>query len=228
MRGSSESVPTFNISLLPSAEYIGCCRDCSAACRGGAVVIVGERSEGLSSWPRAFRFAMRYMGRVSKARCQGFPNCQGAAAKREGQAFRRAPSQISRDRQGAAAKEDGGASGTSLPPVARNRQGAAAKREAGCIRKYPQLSQLPYVVEWAKARKSPPGQAPVTGAASVPDEVRNAAAKPFSLDTIKKRFLFSAQPIGAPTKAQRSGFCGEEEGQRSGMRDALPRRASRI
>jgi len=30
----------------------------------------------------------------------------------------------------------------------------------------------------------------VQGAASVPDEVRNAAAKPFSLDTIKKRFLF--------------------------------------
>ena len=75
-------------------------------------------------------------------------------------------------------------------PVSRNRQGAAAKRGAEGIRKYPQLSQLPYVVEWAKALESPPGQAPVTGAASVPDEVRNAAAKPFSLDTIKKRFLF--------------------------------------
>ena len=66
---------------------------------------------------------------------------------------------------------------------------------------------------------------PVTGAASVPDEVRNAAAKPFSLDTIKKRFLFSAQPIGAPTKAQRSGFCGEEE---SGEAPPAAEKASRF
>ena len=103
----------------------------------------GGRSQGLSFYSRAFRFAMR---------------CPGSHGRRA--------------------------------PSFRNHQGAAVKREAGCIRKYPQLSQLPYVVEWAKARKSPPGQAPVTGAASVPDEVRNAAAKPFSLDTIKRRFLF--------------------------------------
>ena len=79
-----------------------------------------------------------------------------------------------------------------------------------------------------KSLESRQAKTPVKGAASVPGEARNAAASVFSLDTIKKRFLFSAQPIGAPTKAQRSGFYGEEEGQRSGMRDALPRRASRI
>ena len=167
MRGSSESVPTRLASLLPSAEYIGCRRYCSAAARRTLTVIVGWKiARPVLLLPRIpLRYALP--GRVSKA------GCQSPATARVRQQ-----------------KENGRASGTSLPPVARNRQGAAAKREAGCIRKYPQLSQLPYVVEWAKARKSPPGQAPVTGAASVPGEVRNAAAKPFSLDTIKRRFLF--------------------------------------
>ena len=49
--------------------------------------------------------------------------------------------------------------------------------------------------------------------------------EPFSLDTIKKRFLFSTQPIGAPTKAQRSGFCGEEE---SGEAPPAAEKASRF
>ena len=35
-----------------------------------------------------------------------------------------------------------------------------------------------------------PGQTPVTGAASVPDEVRNAAARAFFSYTIKRRILF--------------------------------------
>ena len=145
----------------------------------------------------------------------------------------------------------------------RNNQGAAAKREAEGIRKYPQLSQLPYVVEWAKALESPPGQAPVTGAASVPDEVRNAAAKPFSLTPSKGAFSFSSER-GTPQKPSEAGFVGKRKaakrrqrrkkragfeeaarladpkgpeiamprrcarGQRSGIRDALPRRASRI
>ena len=177
MRGSSESVPTRLASLLPSAEYIGCRRYCSAAARRTLTVIVGWKiARPVLLLPRIpLRYALP--GRVSKA------GCQSPATARVRQQ-----------------KENGRASGTSLPPVARNRQGAAAKREAGCIRKYPQLSQLPYVVEWAKALESPPGQAPVTGAASVPDEVRNAAAKPFSLDTIKKRFLFFLGKI-------ERGFC---------------------
>lgn len=41
MRGSSESVPAKPAGLLPSAEYIGCCRDCSAAARRTPAAIVG-------------------------------------------------------------------------------------------------------------------------------------------------------------------------------------------
>ena len=71
-----------------------------------------------------------------------------------------------------------------------NCQGAAAKRERQSIRAGPGLSLVSRADTGGKARRSYPGQTPVTGAASVPDEVRNAAAKPFSLDTIKRRFLF--------------------------------------
>ena len=42
----------------------------------------------------------------------------------------------------------------------RNCQGAAAKREWQSIRSGPQLLRLPYLVEWAKARRFPPGQNP--------------------------------------------------------------------
>ena len=52
--------------------------------------------------------------------------------------------------------------GAPLPPIVRNCQGAAAKRERQSIPEFPQLSQLPYSVEWAKARRFPPGQTPVT------------------------------------------------------------------
>ena len=111
-------------------------------------------------------------------------------------------------------------------PAIPNSQGAAAKREAESIRKCPQLFHAHMRLSGPNHRP-PPGQTPVTGAASVPDEVRNAAARAFFSYTIKRRILFFLGK-GHPTKAQRSGFCGEEEGQRSGMRDALPRRASRI
>ena len=47
MRGSSESVPTRLASLLPGAEYIGCCRCCSAAARRTPAVIVGWKTARL-------------------------------------------------------------------------------------------------------------------------------------------------------------------------------------
>ena len=104
MRGSSESVPTRPADLLPSAEYIGCRRYCSAAARRTPAVIVGWKiARSVLLLPRIpLRYALP--GRVSKAGCQAL----------------------------------------------RNRQGAAAKRERQSIRKYPQLSQHPYVVEWSK------------------------------------------------------------------------------
>ena len=71
-----------------------------------------------------------------------------------------------------------------------NCQCAAAKKEQKSIRNFPQLPKLPYAVEWAKPASFYRAKAPVTGVASVPGEARNAAAQPFSLDTIKRRFLF--------------------------------------
>ena len=65
---------------------------------------------------------------------------------------------------------------------------------------------------------------PVTGAASVPGEVRNAAARAFFSYTIKRRILFFLGK-GHPTKAQRSGFCGEEE---SGEAPPAAEKASRF
>ena len=58
-----------------------------------------------------------------------------------------------------------------------------------------------YAIEWVTPAGFHRAKPPVSGAASVPDEVRNAAAGVFSRDTIKRRFLFSAQPIGAPHKS---------------------------
>ena len=71
-----------------------------------------------------------------------------------------------------------------------NCQGAAAKRERQSIRAGPGLSLVSRADTGGKARRSYPGQTPVTGAASVPDEVRNAAARAFFSYTIKRRILF--------------------------------------
>ena len=81
MRGSSESVPTRLASLLPGAEYIGCCRCCSAAARRTPAVIVGWKTARLVLL--APRIPLRYAlpGRVSKAHHQALSNHQGASAK---------------------------------------------------------------------------------------------------------------------------------------------------
>ena len=183
MRGSSESVPTFNRSLLPSAEYIGCRRYCSAAARRTPAVIVGWKiARPVLLLPRIpLRYALP--GWVSKAGYQAIRNRQGAAAKRGRQGIRdRQPPTYPQPPGGGSKKRTAGHPG---PPTANLPQppgcgskkrtarhpgpptdslpqppGCGSKREAEGIRKYPQLSQLPYVVEWAKARKSPPGQNP--------------------------------------------------------------------
>ena len=84
MRGSSESVPTFNRSLLPSAEYIGCCRDCSAAARRTPAVIVGWKiARPVLLLPRIpLRYALPCQ--ATKARRQSLSNHRGAAAKENG------------------------------------------------------------------------------------------------------------------------------------------------
>ena len=81
----------------------------------------------------------------------------------------------------------------SVPPILqipRNHRIAAAKQKQRASGTTPQLPKLPYAVEWSKPVSFHQAKTPVTGAASVPGEARNAAAQPFSLDTIKRRFLF--------------------------------------
>ena len=75
-------------------------------------------------------------------------------------------------------------------PGSRKSQCAAAKREAEGIRKCPQLFHAPYVVEWATPAGFHRAKPPVSGAASVPGEARNAAARAFFSYTIKRRILF--------------------------------------
>ena len=126
MRGSSESVPTFNRSLLPSAEYIGCRRYCSAAARRTPAVIVGWKiARPVLLLPRIpLRYALP--GWVSKAGYQAIRNRQGAAAKRGGQSirdrpFRQSPATARMRQQ----KEDGRASRTAnrqSPTTAKVRQ----------------------------------------------------------------------------------------------------------
>ena len=81
----------------------------------------------------------------------------------------------------------------SVPPILqipRNHRIAAAKQKQRASGTTPQLPKLPYAVEWSKPVSFHQAKTPVKGAASVPGEARNAAAQPFSLDTIKRRFLF--------------------------------------
>ena len=216
MRGSSESVPTFNRSLLPSAEYIGCCRDCSAAARRTPAVIVGWKiARPVLLLPR---IPLRY----------ALP-CQATKARRQ-----------------------------SLS----NHRGAAAKENGGVSLNFPNFRECQMWLS-GPSHQSLPGQTPVTGAASVPGEARNAAASAFSLTPSKGAFSFSTER-GTPQKPSEAGFVGKRKaakrrqrrkkragfeeaarladpkgpeiamprrcarGQRSGMRDALSRRASRI
>ena len=180
MRGSSESVPTFNRSLLPSAEYIGCRRYCSAAARRTPAVTVGWKiARPVLLLPRIpLRYALP--GWVSKAGYQAI----------------------------------------------RNRQGAAAKREAEGIPEFPQLMKLHTWLS-GPSHQLLPVQNPRNRRCERSGRSPECRRQAFFSYTIKRRILFFLGK-GHPTKAQRSGFCGEEEGQRSGMRDALPRRASRI
>ena len=106
MRGSSESVPTFNRSLLPSAEYIGCCRDCSAAARRTPAAIVGWKiARPVLLLPRIpLRYALPGQSRKNGAQL----------------------SSTARVRQ---QKRTAGHPGGTTPPVFRDRQGAAAKEE---------------------------------------------------------------------------------------------------
>ena len=87
-------------------------------------------------------------------------------------------------------KEDGKASGTANRQPIRNRQGAAAKEKLRASGNTPSFRNFHMWLNGQKPASPHQAKTPVKGAASVPGEARNAAAKPFSLDTIKKRFLF--------------------------------------
>ena len=110
-----------------------------------------------------------------------------------------------------------------------NCQGAAVKRERRCVRKGPGLSLVSRADTGGKALDDHRAKTPVIRAGKgVPGKARNAAASAFSSTPSKGASSFRRNQQGSPAATRRSGCGGEEEGQRSGMRDALPRRASRI
>ena len=105
-----------------------------------------------------------------------------------------------------------------------NCQGAAAKKERRSVRTGPGVSFRSRENTGGKTHGYYQSKTLVTGAASVPGEARNAAARAFFSYTIKRRILFF-HGEGHPTKAQRSGFCGEEE---SGEAPPAAEKASRF
>ena len=74
--------------------------------------------------------------------------------------------------------------------VLSNCQGAAAKRERRIVRTGPGVSFRSRENTGGKTHGYHQSKTPVTGAASVPGEARNAAARAFFSYTIKKRILF--------------------------------------
>ena len=85
VRGSSESVPTRLASLLPSAEHIGCCRDCSAAARRTPAVIVGWKiARSVLLLPRIpLRYALPGQSWEEGAKLPQPPGCGSKKRSRE-------------------------------------------------------------------------------------------------------------------------------------------------
>ena len=111
----------------------------------------------------------------------------------------------------------------STAPVPQQPPGCGSKRERRSIPEFPQLSRMPDVVERSKpsvtTRPNPRNRRCERSGRS--PECRRQRL--FSY-TIKRRILFF-HGKGHPTKAQRSGFCGEEE---SGEAPPAAEKASRF
>ena len=134
--------------------------------------------------------------------------------------FRYPPDRVSKTEAGAIRNHPD----TSLPQPPR----FGSKREAEGIRKRPQLPNLHMRLSGRKPLNQHPNNPRNRREKAFQTKFEMPSPHAFSSTPSKGASSFRRNQQGSPAATRRSGCGGEEEGQRSGMRDALPRRASRI